>query len=241
MKQHVEAVQPDAGDQDRRHRHQRDQRGRSPPAACAGSARSFLQNSRSTRLSVIGLVFQVSPGDVGDLLDGAVVGRVEAVVHAGRQPQRDVAAVAVELDQLGIAQQVLQRVGEALGLDQHGRRRSRPDAPTMRVARADQHGGIGIDRARAGLELADEAVVQAREPRLGRLVEVRGRRTAARPPIDRSRTSGCSILLNQPMNCVTRRRGMRLVSRKFRSSCSATLRDERSRTVMIVSPWQEGR
>src|SRR6478672_9804007 len=37
--------------------------------------------------------------------------------------------------------------------------------------------------------------------------------------IERSRTSGCSILLNQPMKRVTAARGIRLVSRKFRSSC----------------------
>src|ERR1700688_1937 len=38
-------------------------------------------------------------------------------------------------------------------------------------------------------------------------------------PIERSRISGCSILLNQPMKRVSAARGMRLVSRKFRSSC----------------------
>src|ERR1700742_2726053 len=37
--------------------------------------------------------------------------------------------------------------------------------------------------------------------------------------IDRSRIKGCSILLNQPMNRVTAARGIRLVSRKLRSSC----------------------
>src|SRR3984957_4439206 len=37
--------------------------------------------------------------------------------------------------------------------------------------------------------------------------------------IERSRTRGCSILLNQPMKRVTAARGMRLVSRKLRSSC----------------------
>ena len=56
----IEEVQADAGDQDRRHRHQRDE-----VAALASrvriTARSFLQNSRSTRLSAIGLTFQVSP------------------------------------------------------------------------------------------------------------------------------------------------------------------------------------
>src|ERR1700732_1308909 len=37
--------------------------------------------------------------------------------------------------------------------------------------------------------------------------------------IERSRTRGFSILLNQPMNRVRAARGTRLVSRKFRSSC----------------------
>src|ERR1700744_5428680 len=37
--------------------------------------------------------------------------------------------------------------------------------------------------------------------------------------IERSRTSGCSILLNQPMKRVTAARGIRLVRRKLRSSC----------------------
>src|SRR3954470_16902091 len=38
--------------------------------------------------------------------------------------------------------------------------------------------------------------------------------------IEASRRSGFSILLNQPMKRVSAARGMRLVSRKFRSSCS---------------------
>src|SRR3954471_15075239 len=37
--------------------------------------------------------------------------------------------------------------------------------------------------------------------------------------IEKSRTSGFSILLNQPMKRVSAARGMRLVRRKFRSSC----------------------
>src|SRR6516162_2896976 len=42
--------------------------------------------------------------------------------------------------------------------------------------------------------------------------------------VDRSRTNGCSIWLNQPMNCVTSRRGIRLVSKKLRSSCASKRR-----------------
>src|SRR6266480_807724 len=52
--------------------------------------------------------------------------------------------------------------------------------------------------------------------------------------IERSRTSGFSILLNQPMNRVMAARGMRLVSRKFRSSCWVQV-DMRPLTVMNLS------
>jgi len=37
--------------------------------------------------------------------------------------------------------------------------------------------------------------------------------------MEKSRTSGFSILLNHPMKRVSAARGMRLVSRKLRSSC----------------------
>src|ERR1700712_1929220 len=52
--------------------------------------------------------------------------------------------------------------------------------------------------------------------------------------IDRSRISGCSILLNQPMNRVRAARGIRLVSRKFRSSCWVKA-EIRPRIVMNLS------
>src|ERR1700722_10083500 len=52
--------------------------------------------------------------------------------------------------------------------------------------------------------------------------------------IERSRISGFSILLNQPMNRVTAARGIRLVRRKFRSSCWVKLAI-RLLTVMNLS------
>ena len=52
--------------------------------------------------------------------------------------------------------------------------------------------------------------------------------------IETSRTSGFSILLNQPMKRVSAARGMRLVSRKLRSSCWVRLAI-RPRTVMNLS------
>ena len=54
--------------------------------------------------------------------------------------------------------------------------------------------------------------------------------------IEKSRTSGFSILLNQPMNRVNAARGMRLVRRKFRSSCWVRLAI-RPRTVINLSAW----
>ena len=135
--------------------------------------------------------------------------------------KRDVAAVAVDVDKLGVAQQLLERVGQALHLQQLivG---DRPGRSHDAVAGADQHAGIGVDRAGTVLELAHEAVVQAREAASSwrRLRSTsQNRRQAA---IDRSRTSGCSILLNQPMNRVSARRGTRFVNRKFRPSWSVT-------------------
>src|ERR1700744_6406713 len=53
-------------------------------------------------------------------------------------------------------------------------------------------------------------------------------------PIEKSRTSGFSTLLNQPMNRVSAARGMRLVKRKLRSSCWVKLAI-RLLTVMNLS------
>ena len=70
------------------------------------TARSFLQNSFSTRRSAIGLTFQVSPAMYVTCSMTAVVRRVEAVIHAGGEPQRDVAPVAIGLGQLRVRQQI---------------------------------------------------------------------------------------------------------------------------------------
>src|SRR5439155_1339467 len=55
-----------------------------------------------------------------DPLDMSVMRRMEAVVHARGQPQRDEAPVAVLLHQLGVAEQVEQRIRRALDLEQLG-------------------------------------------------------------------------------------------------------------------------
>ena len=102
------------------------------------------------------------------------------------------------------------------------------------VARADHDRRIGIGRPQARLQLAREAVVQALELGLAAPRTDRGRKTAASRRSRASRTSGFSILLNQPMNRVSAARGMRLVSRKLRSSCCVRA-EIRPRTVMNLS------
>ena len=137
----------------------------------------------------------------------AVVRRVEAVVHARGQPQRDVAAVRVKARPgRGSPKQLVERVRESLGLEQLRALDAAASARRWR-RRAHQHGRVGVDRPRAGLELAREAVVQAGEARSCSLRSGPGRRRAARRAIEASRTSGCSIRLNQPMKRVSSRRG----------------------------------
>ena len=94
--------------------------------------------------------------------------------------------------------------------------------------------GSGSTGRRPGLQLAGEAVVQALE--LG-LLGLRQIEVGKQPPAARSRgpaPCGFSILLNQPMKRVSAARGMRLVSRKLRSSCSVRA-EIRLLTVMNLS------
>jgi hypothetical protein len=100
--------------------------------------------------------------DERHLLDRGVIGRVEAMIHARRQPQREEAAVAVLIDQRGIAEQIEQRVRRALDLKQFS-----IGDPAVRaddaVGRAGHDGWIGIGRAQAGPQFARKTIVQAFE------------------------------------------------------------------------------
>ena len=114
----VEEMQADAGDQNRGDRHQRQRL-----AACRRVsnhralvlAEQPLDPLQRDRIDVPDVAM-----DERDLLDPAIIWRVEAVIHARRQPQGDEAAVAVPLDQRGIAEQIEQRIGRALDLEQFG-------------------------------------------------------------------------------------------------------------------------
>jgi hypothetical protein len=119
-------------------------------------------------------------GDVRDALDRAVVRCVKAVVHRRRQAQGHVAAVAVVRDQRVVDQQIMQRVGKTLGLDQLDAVHL-AEAAHDAVARADQHPGIAVERPRARRQLAHEAVVQAGEVALLGLVQAQVRASLPGP------------------------------------------------------------
>ena len=138
-------------------------------------------------------------GDVGDLLDAAVVRRVEAVVHAGRQPQRHVAAVAVE------ARPARDRAAgprACRGSPWPGSRcvpSIAPDAPTMASHGLTSTAGSGSIGRAPGLSSRMKQSCRLANSRLGGLVEVE---VGEQPPDARSTgraRAGCSILLNQPM------------------------------------------
>ena len=86
----------------------------------------------------------------------------------------------MSVDQLAIAQQVLQRVGEALDLKDVGAG-DRAGGADDGIARADQDFGPAVDRARAVLELPGEAVVHAAKARLLRLAQIQVREEAPHP------------------------------------------------------------
>jgi hypothetical protein len=111
------------------------------------------------------------PGDVGDLIDPAVVRRVEPVVHARGQPQRHVSAIGKSSSESVIAEQIRQCVGKSLDLVGRGAGDAAARADD-RVTWTDENLGAAIDRARTVLELADEAIVQAAKVRFFRFAQI---------------------------------------------------------------------
>ncbi len=137
IEQDIEEAQPNAGHKDRRDRHQSDAvAGGVKPCSNHGAfvlAEEFLDPLERNGINVPGV-----PGDVGHLFHAAVVGSVEMMVHAGREPQGNVAAIAVEIYEIRIAKQILQTVWKSLDLHQLSAidRAARADDS---VAWADKH------------------------------------------------------------------------------------------------------
>ena len=92
----------------------------------------------------------------------AVRGRMEPVIHVGRQAKRDVDAAAKPFGRRSIVQEFTEGVARCLGLHEF-RAFDRAERTDDAVTRADQHIRIGIERPRAIFQLPYEAVVQAGE------------------------------------------------------------------------------
>src|SRR5439155_1048644 len=112
----IEEMQANARNQNRR---DRDQRERFPGLQAGPDDRALvltkqpLDPLQRDRIDIPGVAM-----DQSYPLDPAIMRRVEAVIHARGQPQRDETSIAVLLHQRGIAKQVEQRVRRALDLEQ---------------------------------------------------------------------------------------------------------------------------
>jgi len=168
---HVDEAQPQAGDEDRRDRHQQHRvaggaQARADQRALVAAEQALHARQRD-RVHVPGVA-----AHVGDVLHRQVVRRMEAVVHRRRQPQRHVAGVAIRGRQRRVAaEQLGQGVRKALGL-QHLAVAHATARPHDRVARACEHLGVGVERACPVDQRAGEAVVQAAETGVPRVAEV---------------------------------------------------------------------
>src|SRR5262249_36626107 len=115
----VEKMQANTGDEHGRDRHQGHRV--SAGGETRAQQRAFILAEQLLDPAQLHWIYM--PGvarHVGHSIDAAIVRRVETVVHARGQPQRRIAAVAVRVDQIVVAQQILQRVGESLDLIEAG-------------------------------------------------------------------------------------------------------------------------
>jgi hypothetical protein len=110
---------------------------------------------------------------------------MEAVIHARSQPQRDILAVAIEVDSGWIEQQLVQRVRKSLRLDQLVTMNA-PGRADDRVAGAGHHAWIGVDGTGARFQFSGEAGVQTTEVFRLRLTQIE----ISKQPPDRDRRSG---------------------------------------------------
>src|SRR5262249_26335124 len=110
-------------------------------------------------------------GHIRRVVNLAIGGGMEPVVHRRGQAQRHVGAAAVGVNGSTIAaKEIVERIGAAFGPGQTIAAHAAAGADDG-AAGAEGPARIGIDRPHSRLELADEAVVHAPEARLLRLVE----------------------------------------------------------------------
>ena len=101
------------------------------------------------------------------------------MIHARCQAQRRIAAVAVSFDQIAVMQQVGERVRKTFGLVEC-RPRNRPTGADNGVAWTHQNFRRPVDRTRAVLQFASEAIVHAAKMRLLRFAQVEVRENPPR-------------------------------------------------------------
>jgi hypothetical protein len=148
---------------------------------------------------------------------------MKPVIHARRQTERDVTTISKTPPRVRCRQADRQARRGTLDLQDlavpHDARRA--DDRIAGLTRMS--GSISIGRAPSFSSRVKQSCTLRKRVCFASLRS----RSAKKPHIrsERSRTTGCSIRLNQPMNRVSIRRGMRFVSRKFRSS---------RRTIFII-------
>jgi hypothetical protein len=152
-----------------------------------------------------------------NLLDGAVIWSMKSVIHAGVQTQSDKATALPIRPIFFRAEQVLQRVWKAFGLKYFcplDASVSTNDAINRALSPLIVRAPSLSSRVKQSCMLVKLGFLASRRSRSEKNFQI---------PIDVSRTQGCSILLNQPINLVRACLGRRLVSKKFRFSCASRL------------------
>jgi hypothetical protein len=87
---------------------------------------------------------------------------MEAMIHARFQPQRRIGAVAIVLDRIPVAQQILKRVWKSLGLKQSGASDAAAGADD-RISWTHQNVLVALDRTGVILEFANKTIVKTFE------------------------------------------------------------------------------
>ncbi len=175
VKQDIKKMKPNARDEDGGDRHQRYALpfawSRSVEAGSNESplilAKQFLDPSQGNRVHIPGI-----SREIPDVLDSAVKGSMKPMVHAGGQAQSRKIAVLPVLRGFFRSEQILERVGEALGLKDLGSP-NRAVRPNNGVHRACQYPRINVNRSGSVFEFACEAVVHAAKCRLLCLAQIK--------------------------------------------------------------------
>ena len=120
----------------------------------SSTTRSFLQNSRSTRLSAGGFTFHVSPA-IQSTDDAAVARRVKPVIHVRPQAERDEPSAAMALDETSSSSRSSSAYGEPLAWMAMPSS-TMPCAPTIASHGLREDVGREVDRAYARSEATCE-------------------------------------------------------------------------------------